>query len=221
MVKAVFLDFYGTVVHEDGEIVDKITQVIFETGRAENKKKIGAFWWNEFQTLCRNAHGADFVTQRELELRSLEKTIKEFRSTANAADLSEMMFAHWVKPPIFEESRSFFESCPVPVYIVSNIDTMDLRRALAYHALQPDGAFSSEDARSYKPRAELFRMALRSAGLYGGEAVHIGDSISSDVKGANACGIPSIWLNRSQKEIPVGVTAINNLLEAYDTEYLK
>ena len=26
MMKAFFLDFYGTVVHEDGEIIKKITQ---------------------------------------------------------------------------------------------------------------------------------------------------------------------------------------------------
>lgn len=29
MKEAIFLDFYGTVVHEDGEIVQKISQIIF------------------------------------------------------------------------------------------------------------------------------------------------------------------------------------------------
>ena len=32
MIKAFFLDFYGTVVHEDGEVVKKISQLIYETG---------------------------------------------------------------------------------------------------------------------------------------------------------------------------------------------
>lgn len=50
MVKAVFLDFYGTVVHEDGEIIKKITDIIMETGCVDDRSKIGAFWWNEFQT---------------------------------------------------------------------------------------------------------------------------------------------------------------------------
>lgn len=40
MVKAIFIDFYGTVVFEDGECVGKISQLIYETGKAEWKEKI-------------------------------------------------------------------------------------------------------------------------------------------------------------------------------------
>ena len=216
MIKAVFLDFYGTVVHEDGEVIKKITKIIMETGSADDESKIGAFWWNEFQTMYMNAYGETFETQRALEYKSLEKTLKEFKSNADPAKLSEMMFAHWIKPPIFDESKEFFETCPVPVYIVSNIDTADIVSALEYHALKPAGVFTSEDARSYKPRKELFQLALQETGLKNNEVVHIGDSLSSDVKGAGALGINTIWVNRSNREVPVGVTAIGNLLEAFD-----
>lgn len=214
MQKAVFLDFYGTVVHEDGEVIKEITQIIMETGRVDDKSQIGAFWWNEFQAMFMNSFGAAFEKQRTLEYKSLEKTLKQFQSDANAADLSEKMFAHWVKPPIFDESKEFFETCPVPIYIVSNIDTADIMSALEYHGLNPAGVFTSEDAKSYKPRKELFQLALSSTGLKADEVVHIGDSLSSDVKGAGALGINTIWVNRSQREVPAGVTAIRNLLEA-------
>ncbi len=220
MVKAVFLDFYGTVVHEDGEVIKKITKIIMETGKVEDSSKIGAFWWEQFQTLFTNAYGTSFETQRDLEYQSLEKTLEEFQSDADPAELSRMMFDHWVKPPIFPESKEFFETCPVPIYIVSNIDTADLRSALEYHALKPAGVFTSEDAKAYKPRKELFQLALQSAGLQSGAVVHIGDSLSSDVKGAGALGIPTIWLNRSGKEVPDGVTAVSNLLEVFQTNYL-
>lgn len=218
MIKAVFLDFYGTVVHEDGEVIKKITKIIMETGSVDGGNKIGAFWWNEFQTMFMNAYGEAFETQRALEYKSLEKTLREFNSNANPAELSEMMFAHWIKPPIFDESKEFFKSCPVPIYIVSNIDTADIVSALEYHALKPAGVFTSEVARSYKPRKELFQLALQETGLKGNEAVHIGDSLSSDVKGASALGINTIWVNRSNREVPAGVTAIGNLLEAFNTD---
>lgn len=221
MVKAVFLDFYGTVVHEDGEVIKKIKEIIIETGCVSNRSEIGAFWWNEFQTMYTNAYGTTFETQRELEYKSLEKTLKKFKSSANPVELSDMMFAHWVKPPIFDESKEFFEKCPVPIYIVSNIDTADILNALEYHGLKPAGVFTSEDARAYKPRKELFQMALQSVGLNGNEVVHIGDSLCSDVKGAGELGINAIWVNRSLKEVPAGVTAIRNLLEVFDTEYFK
>lgn len=221
MVKAVLIDFYGTVVHEDGEIIKKITEKIIETGSADDGKQIGTFWWNEFQTMFMNAYGEAFETQRELEYRSLAKTINEFQSNADPKALSEMMFDHWTKPPIFEESKEFFERCPVPIFIVSNIDRADLLSALEYHGLKPAGVFTSEDAKSYKPRKELFELALRSTGLKASEVVHIGDSFTSDVKGAGALGIHTIWMNRAGREVPLGITAIGNLLEAYHTDYFK
>ena len=109
--------------------------------------------------------------------------------------------------------------CPVPIYVVSNIDRDDVLKAIEYHGLKPNGIFTSEDAKSYKPRKELFQFALNSTGLSAEQGVHIGDSLSSDIKGASAVGINAIWINRSKREIPNGVTAVENLLEVYNTDY--
>lgn len=84
MVKAVFVDFYGTIVHEDGVVIKEVTQEIFDTGIAEDKSVINAYWWNEFQTAFLNSFGECFETQRELEYQSLVKTINHFQSTAHA-----------------------------------------------------------------------------------------------------------------------------------------
>lgn len=216
MIKAFFVDFYGTVVHEDGEIIKKITEIICDTGKVENKSEIGTFWWNDFQSMFTNSYGDSFETQRVLEEKSLVHTLAKFCSTANAKELSNYMFEHWIKPPIFEESKKFFAASPVPIYIVSNIDTADILEAIKYHNLTPAGVFTSEDAQAYKPRKELFELALRSTGLKADEVVHIGDSISSDVKGASSVNIRALWLNRFGKEIPEGVESITDLLGALD-----
>lgn len=219
MIKAVFIDFYGTVVHEDGEVIKQVSQEIYSTGKVTDKSEIGTYWWNEFQKAFNSAYEDSFETQRKLEYESLKKTIEYFNSTANAKELSDLMFAQWIKPPIFEESKQFFEMCPVPIYVVSNIDRDDVLKAIEYHGLKPNGIFTSEDAKSYKPRKELFQFALNSAGLSAEQVVHIGDSLSSDIKGASAVGINAIWINRSKREIPNGVTAVENLLEVYNTDY--
>ena len=154
MIEAIFIDFYGTVVFEDGENVAKISQIIYETGKAESVGEIGNYWWKRFKTLFENAYGERFKTQRELETQSLRETIEFFSSTADADVLSNEMFEYWVAPPIFEESKEFFAKCPLPIYVVSNIDRDDILKALAYHGLKPAGVFTSEDAKSYKPRKE-------------------------------------------------------------------
>lgn len=218
MVKAIFIDFYGTVVHEDGAVIKEVTEEIISTGAKAEKSEIDGFWWKEFQTMFMNAYDDKFETQRELELKSLKKTIDKYGSNADATKLSGLMFEHWMKPPIFEESKEFFEKSPVPIYVVSNIDRDDVIKAIAYHELKPAGVFTSEDARSYKPRAEIFEMALKKVNLQPDEVVHIGDSLSSDIKGASALGINTVWINRDGKVVPEGIVAVKNLLEIFETE---
>ena len=215
-VKAFFVDFYGTIVHEDGEVIKKITDIICKTGSVKDPSEVDVYWWKDFQTMFMNSFGETFETQRALEEKSLVHTLERFGSDADAKELSNMMFAHWIKPPIFEDSKDFFEKSPLPVYIVSNIDTADIMQAIAYHDLHPAGVFTSEDAKSYKPREELFKLALKSTGLSPDEVIHIGDSVSSDVKGAKKVGIRALWLNRFGKSIPEGVESISGLLETFD-----
>ena len=206
------MDFYGTVVHEDGEIIKKITQIIYDTGKVGDKLEVGSFWWTDFQKMFLNAYEDTFETQRTLEKKSLEHTLEKFHSTANADELSNLMFEHWRKPPIFEEAKRFFEISPIPVYIVSNIDTDDILKAIKFHSLNPAGVFTSEDAKAYKPRKELFELALNSTDLKVDEVIHIGDSISSDIKGAASVNVKALWLNRFGKEVPKGIESITNLM---------
>ena len=95
-----------------------------------------------------------------------------------------------------------------------SVNVLSRSTLIEYHGLNPAGVFTSEDARSYKPRRELFELALSKTGLMPDEVIHIGDSINSDVKGASALGIGTLWLNRFGKAVPEGVTDIKDLLES-------
>lgn len=219
MIKALFFDFYGTIVYEDGVVIDEITTIISNTGNGADKSAIGSYWWKIFQELYMNSFGNNFKLQKELEIESLEMTLKKFESDASADELSKKMFEHWRKPPIFEDAASFLESCDIPYYIVSNIDTDDVTAAIHYHGLAPVQIFTSEAARSYKPRTELFEMALKETNLNPKEIVHIGDSLSSDMKGAANLGINTIWMNRNNKEIPDGVVAVVSFADILNTPF--
>ena len=219
MIKALFFDFYGTIVHEDGVVIDEITTIISNTGNGANKLTVGSYWWEIFQELYMNSFGNNFKLQKELEIESLEMTLEKFESNASANELSQKMFEHWRKPPIFEDAANFLKSCDIPYYIVSNIDTDDVVAAIHYHGLTPIKIFTSEDAKSYKPRTELFEMALKEANLNPQEVVHIGDSLNSDIRGASNLGINTIWMNRNKKEIPNGVVAVVSFADILNTPF--
>ena len=214
MIKAFFIDFYGTVVHEDGTVVKQISEILSKTGNGADVSEIDKFWGKDFRNKFEEAYGENYESQRELERKSIQDTIEHFDSNADADELADMLFEQWVKPPIFEDSKEFMENSPLPVYIVSNIDKADIEEAIQFHGLNPAGVFTSEDAKSYKPCGRIFDMALEEAGLRPNEVIHIGDSIGSDVKGARRKGIRALLINRSGKEVPDDVECISSLKDA-------
>ncbi|WP_456278784.1 HAD family hydrolase [Bacillus sp. AK128] len=222
--KALFLDFYGTVVHEDGEIISNICKQIKENSKTEATiSEIGGLWWNSFSELFQESHGKTFQTQRVLETISLKNTLSHFGSSLDENVLSELMFNHWMKPSIFNDSLYFFKRNTTPVYILSNIDTFDVKTAIEFHKLKVREVITSEDIKSYKPRPEMFEQALKLSGLSRDEVLHVGDSLSSDVTGATNVGIKSVWINRNNKEfrgIDKPTYIINKLDELLDLELL-
>lgn len=92
--------------------------------------------------------------------------------------------------------------CPVPICVVSNIDRADLDAALRCTKLPLPLTATSEDVRAYKPRPEPFLAGLSLLGLQAHEVLHIGDSLGSDIAGANALGIAAAWVNVRGRRAP-------------------
>lgn len=57
----------------------------------------------------------------------------------------------------------------------------------------------SQDVGAKKPDPAIFRTACEEAGCRPDELMHVGDSLDSDVCGANAIGAVSVWLNRASR----------------------
>lgn len=205
-IKAIFLDFYGTLVYEDDEIVSLICKEVCERAAKDcDSNEVGRVWWKEFTELFYNSYGETFKKQRELAINSLERTISYFKSDCLAESIIQKQFDHWRKPAIYDDSIPFLNSLnEYQVFILSNIDTSDVVAAASHHGITVNGIYTSEDVKSYKPRPELFLRSLEKNSLLVNEVIHIGDSYSSDIIGASDLGMKNIWLNRLNKKKPEG-----------------
>ena len=65
-----------------------------------------------------------------------------------------------------------------------------------------------------KPDVSIFRHALEVLEVEADEAVMIGDKLTTDIQGANAAGITSIWLNRHRK------SRSEEIVPTYEVEHL-
>jgi len=204
------LDFYGTLVHEDDAVVASICEEVrlrAPDPAAVTAAEISRYWWSEYLALMGRAHGRGFLTQRAIGRTSLAAVLRRFRSGADLEALLAAQFAYWGRPEVHPDALPFLAylaEAGLPTCVVSNIDRADLEAAMAHHGLA--GRFThlvtSEDARSYKPRPEMFGNALGLLGLAPGDVLHIGDSLANDVAGATALGIPVAWINRRRRTQP-------------------
>jgi 2-haloacid dehalogenase len=205
VIRGVLLDFYGTVVDEDDEVIDTITQRISSDQVEHDSKRIGSMWGRAFAEATAATDTDGFRLQRDLAIGSLEQVLAALGSHLDAATLCRPQLAHWRTAALRSGSVEFIDACPVPICVVSNIDTDDLDSVVAHHELDLPDRVTSEDVRSYKPRPEIFRSALDRLGLPATDVLHVGDSLTSDVAGANSLGIPVAWVNRRRKQRPPGV----------------
>ncbi len=212
-VRAVLLDFYGTVVAEDDAIVADIYRQVLDQctdPREVSATQVGSYRWRAFREEMA-ADGAAFRCQRDIAVSSLARTVRRFGSAADPEALCASQFAFWREPDLFPDARAFLELIDVPVCVVSNIDRADVLAAIAYHGLPLAHVVTSEDVGRYKPHPAMFEAALDLLGLPVGAVLHIGDSLSADILGAHTLGIPSVWVNRSGKPRPDPLHAITEV----------
>jgi HAD superfamily hydrolase (TIGR01549 family) len=103
------------------------------------------------------------------------------------------------------------------VVVVSNWD-VSLADVLERVGLAPlvDAVVTSAAVGAAKPAPAIFAHALGLAGVPAQRALHVGDSLDEDVRGAASCGIPAVLLRRDGSTgapAPDGVTTITGLAE--------
>jgi putative hydrolase of the HAD superfamily len=79
------------------------------------------------------------------------------------------------------------------------LDQLELARRMAF-------IVHAEHAGGEKPEPAPFALAMELSGGLPSRWVHVGDSIESDVVGAQAFGLKAVWINRRGYPPPDGVT---------------
>src|SRR4051794_2485834 len=108
--RGVFLDFYGTLVHEDDAVIKTICTEIRDSSSSDiSQSDVAHYWWKVYVPLCTASHGNGFQLQRDLGLQSLRQTIDHFHAVVDPIELIERQRTHWSYPPIFDDTHEFLE----------------------------------------------------------------------------------------------------------------
>ena len=121
-----------------------------------------------------------------------------------------------------EELRSLHESIPVwppfpdtvaslqklaqryQLAVISNIDDDLFAETRKHLGIEFADVITAQQARSYKPSLNNFRLALQKLGIEPSQLLHAGQSIYHDVIPAQSLGIRAVWVNRKSARPGVG-----------------
>lgn len=216
MLKAVFIDYTGTIMREKNRYTLEMAQRIAEESSLHDIPEIFKIWWSLIKQLEDASYQDAYLTEDQIAEKAL--TVLEERYGFHGSHEACMELAHsfWSKSPAFEDVKDFFERCPVPIYIITNNGTEYVDVFLRDNGLRCAGVVCGDMVRAYKPHRELFLKALELSGCHADEVIHIGDSVTSDVNGARSAGIRPCLLDRERKARPGDFQTAASLTEVLD-----
>jgi len=97
--------------------------------------------------------------------------------------------------------------------VIANADHDYLMRCLDHNGLRFDLLVDSETAGCYKPEPRIFQQACDALSVPAGEAVMVGDTPETDVRGAQRAGLRAVWLNRDHRDWPGNLVRPDAVIE--------
>ena len=212
-MKAVFMDYTGTTVQEKGPEIEEAIMRIWKNSSLSGPEEALDIWWSRLHDYETSCYQETYLNEDEITGRMLEELEQNYQLRDSREQLHNLIRGFWVNAPLFPDVASFYRACPVPIYIISNNGIPYVEASVKKKGLTPAGIICSDMVRAYKPHRELFEKALEVSGCSPSEAIHIGDSYSSDALGAMSAGICPILVQRKKKEPYADVICVGSLEE--------
>lgn len=216
MIKAVFVDYMGTTVDEHSPEMAEIVRRICKSSSLHDPRQVQQFIIGNRRRYEADSYLEAYLTEDEIVTRLILDMEAQIELRDDSAVLRDLIHSHWVNAPVFPDAKTFFERCPVPIYIITNNGLPYMEQALRHNGLKAAGVVSADTARAYKPRREIFDEALRFSGCTPDEVVHIGDSYDTDVVGAHGAGVRPVLLLRGRARQHDGVDAADDLEQSLE-----
>ncbi|MFC7341425.1 HAD family hydrolase [Saccharopolyspora griseoalba] len=190
-IDLVLLDVGGPI-YDDVAYRDALLRAAQELAAEEGRDIDEA----EFQRVC-----DDHRQQQAGSLRS--KIAERFFTPALRERLSDLAQRYWEYP-----ASCLYDDVLPALRLVSEryrIALVANQRTEVLRALRRDGVAEhvdiwaiSEALGVEKPDPRIFRHALREAGVDPANAVHVGNRLDSDVRGAKGVGLRTVWVLRGE-----------------------
>jgi len=210
---AISFDCYGTLIDWESGILPTLRGVLNRHKQSAPDASILELY-GEFEA---EAEAGPYQSYRKVLESVVQRFGKHFGFTPTSDEVSSL-------PESLPTWRPFPDTVAAlrqlqkryKLAVISNIDDDLFAETRKRLGVEFDFVITAQQARSYKPSLNNFRLALRTMGLAPDRLLHAGQSIYHDVVPAHALGIASVWVNR--KSARPGVGAVRRAAGRADLE---
>ncbi|MGJ5629807.1 haloacid dehalogenase type II [Nostoc sp. CALU 1950] len=191
--KTLTFDCYGTLIDWENGILGVLKPLLLVHNTNlddEEIIKIFAEFEAELET-------GEYLKYREVLKRVVQKFGERFGFEPTTDELNSLAdsIQHWLPfPDTVEALRALSQK--FKLVIISNVDD-DLFAFSAKHLqVEFDQIITAEQAKSYKPSLNNFRLAIQRINLPLEQILHVAASVYHDIVTAKSLGLSTVWVNR-------------------------
>ncbi|WP_335065441.1 haloacid dehalogenase type II [Nostoc sp.] len=211
--KALTFDCYGTLIDWENGILGVLKPLLLTHNTNLDEDQILELF-AEFEA---EVEKGEYIKYREVlqiviqkfgERLGFEPTAEELNSLADSIQ-------YWLPFPDTVEALKTLKQ-NFKLVIISNVDD-DLFAFSARHLeVEFDQIITAEQAKSYKPSLNNFRLAIKRINLPLEQILHVAASVYHDIVTAKSLGLSTVWVNRRADQ--QGVSTIESAISQPDLE---
>ncbi|MGF1936241.1 MAG: haloacid dehalogenase type II [Nostoc sp. ChiQUE02] len=191
--KALTFDCYGTLIDWENGILKVLKPLLLAHNTNLDDEQILELF-AEFEA---ELEKGEYIKYREVLKRVVQKFGERFgfEPTADELNLLANSIQYWLPfPDTVEALRTLKQK--FKLVIISNVDD-DLFAFSAKHLeVKFDQIITAEQAKSYKPSLNNFRLAIERINLPLEQILHVAASVYHDIVTAKSLGLSTVWVNR-------------------------
>ncbi len=227
--RAILLDAGGTLFRPFPSVGYYYSEVAAKHGCQVGVKEVEAAFrrvWSEHDGIGDLRSQSDEKVEKEFWRKIVTAVFQDFKGLRAFDPFFDELHTLFAEPGVWKlypEVKDVLQAFKEKKFIIGMVSNWDSRLLKLCEGLGIDRYFDfkiiSAVFGAAKPNPKIFEEALKKANVSAGEAVHIGDSLEDDVRGAHLAGIKAIWLDRSARHATLAkdhqdfVTVIRDLRE--------
>jgi 2-haloacid dehalogenase len=198
-------DCYGTLIDWEAGILPALRGVLAAHGQTLPDAAILELY-GEFEAQAESGAYQSYRNVLESVVRQLGERCGFRPTPAELRSLHESVPA-W---PRFPDTVAALQKLKqhYQLAVISNIDDDLFAETRKHLGVEFAGVITAQQARSYKPSLNNFRLALQALGVEPSQLLHAGQSVYHDVIPAQSLGISAVWVNRRSARPGLGAVRV-------------